>query len=167
MCSWSSFSLSALLSSCSPGKIFTIQTSCCFFGGFFFTTQLISGNIFPCDASWEENRASRHRAYTKPSAWMNYYCSFTCVITMPPPPPTCPPCDILSAHSTTRSLQIPFPWIEFSHNCLPGADFTAVCEDGCTYVLFLAMLASCLRGCPLAGPLFRSRLKYLNDYCMH
>uniref|UniRef100_A0A671V467 Guanine nucleotide-binding protein subunit gamma n=2 Tax=Sparus aurata TaxID=8175 RepID=A0A671V467_SPAAU len=49
------------------------------------------------------------------------------------PPPCCPPCDILSAHSTTRSLQIPFPWIEFSHNCLPGADFTAVCEDGCTF----------------------------------
>lgn len=58
---------------------------------------------------------------------MNYYCSFRWVIT-PRPPPTpslLPPCDILSAHSTTRSLQIPFPWIEFSHNCLV-ADFAFV-----------------------------------------
>lgn len=43
----------------------------------------------------------------------------------PPTPSLLPPCDILSAHSTTRSLQIPFPWIEFSHNCLV-ADFAFV-----------------------------------------
>lgn len=38
----------------------------------------------------------------------------------PVPTPFLPPRDILSSHSTTRSLQIPFPWVEFSHSCLPG-----------------------------------------------
>lgn len=77
--------------------------------------------FFPCDAPWEETEpASCLR--TKPSAWMNYYHSFTWVITaLSPLPFTHPACvfvyapaclaprDTLSDLSTTGSLQILFP----------------------------------------------------------
>lgn len=77
--------------------------------------------FFPCDAPWEETETASC-LHTKPSAWMNYYHSFTWVITalspLPCTHPVCvfvcapacpPPRDTLSDLSTTGSLQILFP----------------------------------------------------------